>query len=235
MRYLFPALLLVGAILLCACASPSSIQASPPASDAAQALPEAAPSEPLKEESAAPPKAGAAQSPNAQALDSEEDTPAEALRAAPSQTQNEPGAFPALDSFTEAPALTLITADERTIEAFRTSYDWAAPLPDGTAASIIACGPAPLDMQDILEAQTVSTSALTLDFSGCVAQEVCVRCWPETAFAAPDTPAQELAVSIQNGVASFEPLPGGHVYEIFSRWETFGSGSYAVWLHGAEL
>lgn len=218
MRYLFPVLLLVCAVLLCACANPSTVSSAPPSSDLsgsitlpAQDAPDAARSD----DSPAPLDAAQAQSPGV---------------SAPTLSAGD---------FSEPPALTLSfkTPDgkARTAHAMSLSYSWTTLMPDGTAASLQACGMAPLDAKENLQAENVSLSCIDLDFSSCRAESVSVCCWPDGLDLETDADAQTVSVSIENGLASFQPLAGGHIYEIISRWQTAGEAHYCVWLVGAEI
>lgn len=221
MRYLFPVLLLVGAILLCACANPSVITTlSPAAPDTQPAAPQA--NDLPAAEAAAPAQRADSPAP----LDAAQ--PIEA--SAPTLSAGDFSEPPALTLFFEAPE-----GEARTARAITLSCSWTTLMPDGTAASLEACGMASLDAKEYLQAERVSLSPVSLDFSACRAENVTVRCWQDTAKNETDAEAEVVSVSIEHGLASFQPLPGGHIYEIVSKWQTTGCAHYCVWLVGAEM
>ena len=151
------------------------------------------------------------------------------------------------ESLTEPPALVVSTLNNTDrVTASCSNSEWSCTLPDGETASVVACGPHPLDQQDhpivytAFPAGSLPSSEngedlgaiapiFYLDFGDISPETISAIRWPASYIGNTQnhTDFENVTIEIEEGTIMLAPLgDGDYVYEVSARWGEVGSASY---------
>lgn len=119
----------------------------------------------------------------------------------------------------EQPPVLAVVSDETARTALPGTYSWERKHTDGTAVSIEADSPHPLDCRDQLSPplETAETAA-TLRFTEEPDRIVSVQCWSDSHWSDPSADGGEVELCGD----AIELKPGGYIYEVTAQWDAGG-------------
>lgn len=144
--------------------------------------------------------------------------------------EGEDHAAPVEPLFFDEPPELFVQHNSHSIQALRGTSSWQYMNPDGTSTGIEADSMHPLDAKEYMPVIPAVEGELLFGFDT-EPDEIMVRAWPISEWGNLETVDEAIEVPVSE--FKFEVLKGGHIYEVFAKWERFaefvGSAHYSFY------